>query len=569
MAEAALVLTKPAPSWLERAGRRPVLAILLFVLVAWLPAALALPPLDRDESRFAEASRQMVDTGNYIDIRFAQTARYKKPIGIYWLQAASAKLLGPHSESAIRTYRLPSLLGGFLSLLILYGLARSIAPPQTALLASLLLGSTVLLSAESDMATTDAALLACVTAVQAALMRVYLFARGNKPPSAALIFGGWAALAVGVLLKGPVIVAVAAVSAIAIALWDRDWRWLKATRPVAGFALAVLIVAPWAVAIGLASHGVFYQQSLGHDFAAKILGGEESHGAPPGYYLALATLTFWPAILLLLPALGFALSRRSDPAVRFLLAWSGATWLLFELVPTKLPHYVLPAYPALALLAALWASRSQTGTERPWARVLRVVAAAQFAIGAVAFAAAAIVLPRYLGGNATWPVLAGAAVALAIGLAGVVLLLRHHAHAAAGAGIVSALAFYILLAFGVVPQLPTLWLSPRAAQLVAAHRGRGDPPVVLDGYAEPSLVFLLGADTRFESPRTAGAAVARAGGLALVEDRNKSSFLAGLRRLGASAASQGAVSGLDYSTGRKQHLTLYRVTPASAGSSHA
>jgi 4-amino-4-deoxy-L-arabinose transferase-like glycosyltransferase len=565
MAEATLVLTKPVPSWLERAGRRPVLAILLFVVVGWLPAALVLPPLDRDESRFAEASRQMVDTGNYVDIRFAQTARYKKPIGIYWMQAAAAKLLGPAREQAIWTYRLPSLLGGFVALLVLYGLARGIAPPQTALLASLLLGSTLLVVAESDIATTDAALLACVTGVEAVLMRVYLSARGYQVTSRALVFGGWAALAIGVLLKGPVVVAVAGASVLAISLYDRDWRWLKATRPIAGLALAVLLVAPWAIAIGFASHGAFYQQSLGHDFAAKLLGGEESHGAPPGYYLLLVTFTFWPAILLLLPALGYAVSKRSDPAVRYLLAWGGASWLLFELVPTKLPHYVLPAYPALALLAALWASRPQSGTESFWARVLRIAASAQFVIAALTLAAACVLLPRYFGGIARWPVCAGAVLAFALALAAVVLFLRRRQETAAAMGIVSALAFYLLLALGIAPQLPALWLSPRAAQLVAEHRKPRDPPVVLDGYVEPSLVFLLGADTRIESARTAGAASARTGGLALVEDRDRDLFLSGLRETGASAASQGEVSGLDYSTGRKQHVTLYRVAPAPAG----
>lgn len=566
MVETALVLSKTLPSWLDRAGKRPVLAILILVVVGWLPAALMLPPLDRDESRFAEASRQMVETGNYVDIRFAQSARYKKPIGIYWLQAASAKLLGSRWQSSIRTYRLPSLAGGLLSLLFLYGLARGIAPPRTAILGSLLLGSSLLVAAESDIATTDAALLACVVAVQAALLRVYLSARGQKAPAPRLlVLGGWAALAAGVLLKGPVIVAVAGVSVVAVSLWDRDWRWLRETRPAAGMALAIFLVAPWAIAIGFASHGAFYQQSLGQDFAAKLLGGEESHGAPPGYYLAFASVTFWPAILLLLPALGFALANRGNPAVRYLLVWSGAVWLLFEIVPTKLPHYVLPAYPALALLAALWASGTQSLAERPWMRVLRFISSAQFAVVALALAAVCVVLPLRFGGTIGWEVPAGEVFALAAAVAAVVLLLRRRLEWAAAFGIVSALTFYLVLALAVVPQLHALWLSPGAAQLVAAHREAGGPPIVLDGYAEPSLVFLLGADTRIESRRTAGAVSVRAGGLALVEDRVRGTFLSDVQRMGGHAAAQGSVSGFDYSTGREQRLTLFRITRTSSG----
>ena len=184
-----------------------------------------------------------------------------------------------------------------------------------------------------------------------------------------MFFADGLAVGAGILLKGPVILITLIATALALSFWDRDWRWLAGTKPIAGTVLTLVLVAPWAIAIAFASHGAFYQQSLGHDFAAKIFGGEESHGAPPGYYLALASLTFWPATLLLLPAIGFAVRNRVDPAIRFLLAWSGAVWLLFELVPTKLPHYILPAYPALALLSALWViggQRSQTafGYER-------------------------------------------------------------------------------------------------------------------------------------------------------------------------------------------------------------
>ena len=540
--------------------------MLVIVLVGWLPGVLLLPPLDRDESRFAEASRQMVESGNYIDIRFANAPRYNKPVGIYWLQSASTLFWGPALRDRIWVYRLPSLLGGLLSLMFLYALARAIAPPKTALLASLLLGTTFLLTIESTMATTDAALLAAIIAAQAALMRVYLAAHGKAQPSRMLVYGGWAALGAGLLLKGPVIAAVLVVTALALSLWDRNWRWLSGARPLSGAALALVIVAPWAIAIALTSHGAFYRQSLGHDFGAKILGGEESHGAPPGYYFVLASVTFWPAILLLLPALQSAILKRDNPAIRFLIAWSGATWLLFECVPTKLPHYILPAYPALALLAAVWATAPKAGTEGRWARILRYVACAQFATVALALAGLCLFLPGRFGGTVGLPLLAGAAVGVLAACAAVVLLFRRRAECAAAPGMSCALVFDLLLAFAVAPQLHQLWLSPRAAALVAAHRNSARTPVVLDGYVEPSLVFLLGSDTHIESP--AGAAVAaQEGGLALVERRVQPLFLSDLRRLGRSASPLGSVSGLDYSTGREQHMTLYRVSRELSGPS--
>ncbi len=506
----------------------------------------------------------MVETGNYVDIRFANTPRYNKPAGIYWLQAASAQLWGPAFRGRIWVYRLPSLLGGFLSLLFLYALARAIAPPPTALLASLLLGTTLLLTIESTIATTDSALLATVIAAQSVLMRVYLAARGRIQPSLIFILGGWAALGAGLLIKGPVILIVIGATVFALSLWDRDWRWLAGTRPIVGAVLAMALVAPWASAIAFASHGAFYQQSLGHDFAAKVLGGEESHGAPPGYYLALASFTFWPATLLLLPAIGAAVRDRKDPPIRFLLAWSGAVWLLFELVPTKLPHYILPAYPALAFLAALWATRPRDEEEGRWARILRHAAGVQFAIALVALTIACVFLPEHFGGSTSPVLLVGAAILFLAGCAALVLLIQRRIVSAAGAGMICAVLFNMVLAWEVAPQLHAVWLSSRAAELVAAERGRLRGPVVLDGYVEPSLVFLLGSNTRIESAPSAARASEETG-LALVEKRVGPLFLSSLERRGDTAIALGQVSGLDYSTGREQHITLYRVTRPRVG----
>src|SRR5664279_5196628 len=77
--------------WLVRFAY-PLLAILCVAL--WLPGVLGLPALDRDESRFAQSSRQMLDSGNFVDIRFGNEPRYKKPVGIYWAQAAATAVAG-------------------------------------------------------------------------------------------------------------------------------------------------------------------------------------------------------------------------------------------------------------------------------------------------------------------------------------------------------------------------------------------------------------------------------------------------------------------------------------------
>lgn len=535
--------------------------LVVVLLLAWLPALVALPPLDRDESRFAEASRQMVETGNFVDIRFASGPRYNKPIGIYWLQSLSAAVVGPRLQSSIQVYRLPSVIGGLLSAIFLCCCARALATRAAAFFSALFLGTTFLLSAESVIATTDACLLAAVTAAQCVLLEVYLAARRNlPPPRAGLVMAGWAAVGIGVLLKGPIILGVLGVTIVVLSLWDRDFRWLRKTRPLRGTALVLAIVLPWAVAIGFASHGAFYEQSLGRDFAAKLMAGQESHGAPPGYYLIETIVAFWPATLVLVPALASAIVRRREPLVRFLLVWGLGAWILFELTPTKLPHYILPAYPALALLCGLWVVRESARNRDASAKALRIASAVLFIIGAAAAAAACLYAPMRLGGALRLPVLAGAGVAGALALAATLALLRNRIVPAAGLAIASAVVFDLLLGFGVIPELRDLWLSPRAAALVAANRQPGDAPPVITGYVEPSLLFLLGSDTRIAPAGIAANDVAH-GGVALVESGAAPGFRAGLARAHLLATPLGSVRGLDYSIGRKEVVTLYRVTP--------
>jgi hypothetical protein len=347
-------MTDKLPAFLRS---RPLPLLLLICVLAWLPGFFTLPALDRDESRFAQATKQMLETRDFVDINLGSGPRYEKPVGIYWLQAASTALLGGGVRDAIWTYRVPSLLGALASVAATFWLARAIAGVEAAFYAGLILGLSVLLMSEAKIAKTDAVLLATTTVAQAIILRTYLSTRtaaSAAAPSAALIYGGWAAFGLGVLIKGPVIALVCVASLIAIIVWDRDSRWLARLRPLSGLAIAIAIVLPWAIAIGIASHGLFYQKSLGGDFASKLMGEQEAHGAPPGYYTALVSITFWPGTLLLIPGLVYAFARRQEAAIRYLLCWAATTWLMFEFAPTKLPHYVLPAYPALAILCAQW-----------------------------------------------------------------------------------------------------------------------------------------------------------------------------------------------------------------------
>jgi 4-amino-4-deoxy-L-arabinose transferase-like glycosyltransferase len=546
--------------------QRPRVLLVLLCLVAWLPGFFTIPPLDRDESRFAQASKQMLETGNFVDIRFGVEPRYKKPVGIYWLQAASTAAVGGVTGDARRdhiwTYRIPSLIGASVAVVLTFWCASAFLGTEGAFLSALLLGLSLLLCAESKIAKTDAVLLASVVGAQGVLLRAYLSRDPDHPlPTRMLALLGWASFAIGILIKGPVIVGVLGVTILALTLWDREWRWLGRLWPLWGVPLALLIVLPWFVAIALQSHGAFYQQSLGHDFGAKILGGQESHGQPPGYYLLLTIVSFWPATLFLVPAVAAAIVGHRQPAARFLLAWAGATFLLFELVPTKLPNYILPAYPALAMMAGAFASAAREDNQPPWQRTLPKVSAIYFLLGAALLVAGIVLLPLYYGTGIAWDLITVAAVPGVLAIAAAVAAWREAKGIAAALATATALSGYAALTLDTAPRLDQFTLSPREAAMVARHIRPGDPAPVLAGYTEPSALFLIGTQTHLTDGYGAAEIGAAQGGLVAVQDGQRSVFLAHLAELEGDAVPLDSVSGFNYSRGRPVHITLYRVTP--------
>ena len=533
-------------------GWRPYALLTILCLGLHLPGIASLPVMDRDEARFAQATRQMLESGDFLDIRFQDEARNRKPAGIYWLQAASVAALGTADGTAIWPYRVPSLLGALAAVLLTFGFGARLVGPEAALLGAAVLAASLGLVIEAHLAKTDAVLLACAVAAQGALGLIYRGARDWRWP---LLF--WVAQAAAILVKGPVVPALSLLTLLALTLADREWRWLGGLRPLWGVPLLCLLVAPWLVAISRATGGAFLAQSVGHDFLGKILGAQESHGAWPGYYLALVAVTFWPGSLLLGGAFAWAWRARRAAEARFLLAWAVPFWLALELVPTKLPHYLLPVFPALALMAG----RELTAGEAVPRWVLRIVAVV-WVVASLLIAATLALVPLQLdvGLDA-----AGIAAALVIAVYGASLLRRAWGELQPALAVRAALLALFVLPAAVAleaPRLGPLWLSRAAAAMVAREHPPPDLPVAAVGYAEPSLVFLLGTRTALVSPEQAAARITAArGALALVEAREDQAFRAALGARGWQAQAIERVAGLDYSNGRRMVLTLYRGVP--------
>jgi 4-amino-4-deoxy-L-arabinose transferase-like glycosyltransferase len=543
-----------------RSHRRAALLLVVVSIVAFLPGFFQIPPVDRDEARFAQATKQMIETGDYVNIRFQDDVRYKKPVGIYWLQAAVVRIAEaagfPGARTAIWLYRMPSLLGAVGAVLATYWCALALVSRRGAILAALMMASSTLLGIEARLATTDAVLLFTIVTAMGVLARVYLWSREAKlaRPGVALAAAFWSALAVGILIKGPLIVMIAGLAAATLSLVDRSARWLLALRPLPGIGWLIVVALPWFVAIYLRSGGAFLVDSVGKDMLAKIASVQEAHGAPPGLYIVLFFVTFFPTATLAALAAPAVWATRRQSATRFLLAWLVPSWIVFELVVTKLPHYVLPLYPAIAILTA-GAVETKMLSRRPWLVRGVIWWFLVPVIASVVVVAGAVALDHELGLYA-WPFFAAAVI---LGFAAWQL----YQNDGAERSFLRATAASMLLAIGVfaiiVPSLRSVFPSVRLAQ-VLRESGCAHPLAASAGYEEPSLVFLAGTATRL-TDASGAADFLRQGGrcrFAFVEAREQHAFTRRAQEIGLRYSPGPRIEGLNISSGQPISVAVFK-----------
>jgi 4-amino-4-deoxy-L-arabinose transferase-like glycosyltransferase len=540
---------------------RAMLLLVFVSLLSFLPGFFNIPPVDRDEARFAQATKQMLEAGDYIDIRFQDEVRYKKPVGIYWLQAAVVKTAEGLGVSEARTtiwlYRVPSLIGAIGAALLTYWTALAFMPRRSAFLAGLMVATCLLLNIEARLAKTDAMLLLCCVAAMGVMARAYLRQGDQRdvPWSHAAIL--WTALAAGILIKGPLILMVVGVAALAVSIADRSGRWILRLRPLVGVLWMILLVMPWFVAILDKAGEAFLQDSVGQDLLSKIFKGQETHGAPPGYYLVLFWLTFWPAAPLAAVAAPAVWRHRRDAGTRFLLAWLVPTWIVFELVVTKLPHYVLPLYPAIAILIAREIERRDLSNNPHLVRTT-----VMWPVFAALLPVLGIGLLIYLRGQfgwIAWPFAAGAAIFgfYAWRLYDVEGAERSFVRAAAAA------VLMIVAVLGVaVPLLRPVFPSRQLAEMVNDPTCAA-PVVAAAGYHEPSLVFLAGTRTRLVDGPTA-AEILKQGScrFAIIETRHDRAFAQRAEAIGLRYSLRGKLDNyFNFNGGRAIGFAVYRSDP--------
>jgi 4-amino-4-deoxy-L-arabinose transferase-like glycosyltransferase len=329
-----------------------------------------------------------------------------------------------------------------------------------------------------------------------------------------------------------------------------------------GLILLLLLVVPWLAAITWKSGGAFWSEAVGRDLLGKVAEGQESHGFPPGYYSITYSLFLWPVgYLALLAGLNAVNRARLDPRLLFLLAWYVPLWIVLELVPTKLPHYMLPAYPAAAI-ALGWFLTDPNSRAIPlavWQKWLAWLGLFGLALVTLALIALPPVLTFYFGGTA-W-VAAGLAsvAALAAGLSASPLGERVPPMLRIPGMALLAGAFLGLTTGIVLPGLDPVWVSREIARIYEAGKPCPDSELTLVGYEEPSVVFLTASDTRFAGTDAAAAKLEddRKCAVVVVTSPHTDAFLAAAAERKVAVRSIGSISGLDYSNGDHVEARLF------------
>jgi len=357
-------------------------AILFFACVLFhILGIWSLPLIDRDEPRFAEASREMIERGNYIVPYFNNQLRLDKPPLTYWAQVASYHIFGQNDFAA----RFPSAIAAALTALLIFAWGRRIGGETVGWWAAIIFTLSLQTFVHAKAAVADMWLVLFVTLASWAgyelFQRPMLNAQRptlnqgaavSRPPwaiwkSPFLVF--YLTLALGFLAKGPIAWTPLLTIAVLI-LYTREPQLLGRFNFVRGILLMLVVVALWGIPALIQTHGEFFTVGIGRHVVGRSFMTLEGHGASSfgtyvlllPFYFVTVFISFFPWSIKL-PWLIRKLWRRKKAGVSdgacsglpidtYLLSGIAVIFVIFTLVSTKLPHYILPAFPLLALLLA-------------------------------------------------------------------------------------------------------------------------------------------------------------------------------------------------------------------------
>ncbi len=358
-------------------------ALLFFGCVVFhITGTWSLPLIDRDEPRFAEASREMIERGNYIVPYFNNELRLDKPPLTYWVQVASYRIFGESDFAA----RFPSAIAAALTAVLILAWGRRIGGEKLGWWAAIIFTLSLQTFVHAKAAVADMWLVLFVTlahwagyeliqrptpnAQRSTLNSEKVNQTSNiKHQTLVWWFTFYLSLAFGFLAKGPIAWTPLLTVAFVITC-RRDWELLRRFKFAVGVALMLAVIALWGIPALIQTRGEFFVIGIGRHVVSRSFTTLEGHGASSlgmyvlllPFYLVTVFISFFPWSIKL-PWLIRKLLPREETRVNapghsgilidiYLLTGTAIIFAIFTLVSTKLPHYTLPAFPLLALLLA-------------------------------------------------------------------------------------------------------------------------------------------------------------------------------------------------------------------------
>jgi 4-amino-4-deoxy-L-arabinose transferase-like glycosyltransferase len=482
---------------------------------------------DRDEPRYAQASRQMLASGDWVVPKLLDEPRIKKPPLIYWCQAASMAVfnrIAPDADLSIdqrmqrdgAAARLPSSIAIVLTLILLAAVLRPIVGGAQTFWTVMILGTSGLVVMSAKMCLTDAVLLLFVTASQLCIYAMYRH-RATWP----VVIAFAVSTALGLLTKGPVVLGVNAMTLIVLGLLSLIDRRIDSAAPVPQprhgrgardtmikvFVALLIILAiflPWVIQMQRRIPGGLIEV-IKKEILGRMAQPMEQHKGPPGYYLVFFLVSFFPWCLFLPTAIKLAWQNRRDPLLRFSFAAVVGPWLMFECIQTKLPHYVLPCFPFLAIMTAHAIMLARRGEQRDWFTRRWLIAAGIWSIVLIAIGLAPWVATFGRFNFEALPRTTMLIVSLTTAVFAVLIFIQFARHRIIAAACAMAAATFVVLGIlfaGYLPRAQFLHLSQRIGVYLQSINATTRGDVYMIDYKEDSLPFYQGGSIRPQPKNT-------------------------------------------------------------------
>jgi 4-amino-4-deoxy-L-arabinose transferase-like glycosyltransferase len=546
------------------------ISVLLFLtLTAFFAGQNSLPPIDRDEARFAQASRQMLQNSDYINIKFQDEIRAKKPVGIYWIQALSANFLG---EISISSYRFPSIISSIISILFVGLLARLIFPIYQSLIIILFFASSITFIGETHLAKTDATLLALICVQQYYLLNLILKKGSllqNKYLYPSII---WLVFAFGILVKGPLSIAILFLTIIAFCLLKKDFSLIKSLNPLLGIIICLIVILPWVLAINDSTQGLFLEKAFNDDFVNKLKSGQEGHGAWPGAHFLMLPITLWPIAIFIPGSVLFVLNNKTNIVVQFLVCWIVPFWILIEIVPTKLFHYSLPVLPAIAILSigSLFHFKSNINNiNNNFFRKIIIYVSIFFGLGGVILGGAILYFSSKFNFNYDLSITIGAItvfiITIIIFFLSIILIKKSEIYIKQNNKFIYNIPFLIIFLATIFNIINFQFILPKLDYLYPSRlilnkiKDIKPDAIAISGYHEPSLVFLLNGEVLLSSPQEVAIFMAEGkNNIGLVEDDALKEFLDISKELNSSIRTDEVIKGYNIAKGKHVKIHIFK-----------